>query len=274
MLFVFFVVNIAVAFNLRLLRALRGEPVFCFKLQNLRTLRGEKIICVLPTNNSQFLMLNSTLKTQNSKLFIVSALLVFLFSATWLNSNSARHFRTDLKQSILNELIYINPPAPGAKVDAIYVLGGSQRSLEFKYKTAADLFHKGICKRIWILSRPGKTEYSRSLRRNLTNDEWSVLKLKEFGVPEENVEPIKIDEGFFGTYSEAKGISSQLKIRGYKDILLISSREHTYRAKISFENFLKEQIVSIYTQASEERVLLRTAILEFNKLKIYQYFLI
>jgi len=56
-------------------------------------------------------------------------------------------------------------------------LGGSQRSLELKYKTASELFHKGICKRIWILSRPGKTEYSKSLRRNLTNDECSLLLL-------------------------------------------------------------------------------------------------
>jgi hypothetical protein len=97
---------------------------------------------------------------------------------------------------------------------------------------------------------------------------------KEYGVPEENVEPIKIDEGFFGTFSEAKGISSQIKIRGYKAILLISSREHTYRVKISFDNFLKNQNIKIYTQGSGQKVLLRHAIVEFIKLKIYQYFLI
>ena len=86
---------------------------------------------------------------------------------------------------ILDELIYIDPPPAGAKVDVIYVLGGSQRSLEFKYKKASELYHKGICKRIWILSRPGITEYSVSLGRNLTNEEWSILKLTEFGVPTE-----------------------------------------------------------------------------------------
>jgi len=222
----------------------------------------------------------------HKKLCVLSALLVFVFSAIWLNTGSANAIRTDLKQSILNELIYVNPPAPGAKVDVIYVLGGNQRSLELKYKTAADLFHKGICKRIWILSRPGKTEYSRSLRRNLTNDEWSVLKLKEYGVPAENVEQIKIDEGFFGTFSEAKGISSLIKGRGYNDILLISTLDHTHRVKISFDNFLKNQNISVYAcpvksgfyltgvQASEERILLRHAIVEFIKLKIYQYFLV
>ena len=78
-----------------------------------------------------------------------SALFVFILSAIWLNSGRSIDFRTDLKHLILNELIYIDPPPSGTKVDAIYVLGGSQRSLDIKYKKAAELFHKGMCKRIW-----------------------------------------------------------------------------------------------------------------------------
>ncbi|MCD6565659.1 MAG: hypothetical protein J7K53_06915, partial [Bacteroidales bacterium] len=142
------------------------------------------------------------------------------------------------------------------------------------YKTASELYHKGICKRIWILSRPGITEYSISLGRNLANNEWSILKLKEFGVPEEDVEALKIKEGFFGTFSEAKGISSLIKKQGYKSLLLVSSPEHLYRAEISFDNFLKDQNISIYVQGSEERVLLRQLIVEFIKLKVYQYLLV
>jgi len=221
-------------------------------------------------------MLNSKLKIQNSKLyFFSSALFVFALPAIWLNTNSAGHFRTDLKRFILSELVYNNPSPFGAKADAIYVLGGSQRSLEFKYKTAADLFHQGISNRIWILSRPGKTEFSRSLGRNLTNDEWSIQKLKEFGVPEKNVETIKIESRFFGTFTEAKGISSLLKRRGYKDIVLISSDDHTKRIKVSFDNFLKgQENIKTYTQSSGERILLRHAIFEFIKLNVYQYLLI
>ncbi len=199
------------------------------------------------------------------------ALLAFTLSFIWLNSNSAGHVRADLKHLLLDELIRINPPASRAKVDAIYVLGGSQRSLELKYKTAADLFHEGVCKRILILSRPGKTEYSKSLRRNLTNDEWSLLKLKEFGVPAEDIEAIKIKEGFFGTFAEAKGISSLIKNRGYKSLLLVSSPYHTRRLKISFGNFLKNQNTSLLIQGSEAKAFLRDLIVEFFKLKIYQY---
>jgi len=209
-------------------------------------------------------------------LFIISfgALFVFLFSAIWLNSEYSSAFRTDLKHLILDELIYINPLPSGSEVDAIYVLGGSQTSLGHRYKTASELYHKGICKRIWILSRPGITEYSISLGRNLANNEWSILKLKEFGIPEEDVEALKIKEGFFGTFSEAKGISSLIKKQGYKSLLLVSSPEHLYRAEISFDNFLKDQNISIYVQGSEERVLLRQLIVEFIKLKVYQYLLV
>ena len=160
-----------------------------------------------------------------------SALLAFTLFLVWLNSNSASNFRADLRHLLSNELIHVNPPAPGTKVDALYVLGGGQTSLKYRYKTVADLFYKGICKRILILSSTGKTEYSRSLGRNLTNDEWSILKLKEFGVPKEHIEPVKIESGFFGTFTEAKGISSLIKIRGYKSLLLVSTPYHSHRLK-------------------------------------------
>jgi len=209
-------------------------------------------------------------------LFLVSfgALFVFLFSAIWLNSTSSSAFRTDLKHLILSELIDTNSLPSGAKVDAIYVLGGSQTSLELKYKTASELYHKGICKRIWILSRPGITEYSVSLGRNFTNNEWSILKLAEFGVPAECIEPIKIKEGFFGTFTEAKGISFLVEKQGYKSLLLISSPEHLHRAEISFDNFLKDQNTSMYVQESGGCILLRYLLVEFIKLKVYQYLLV
>ena len=206
-------------------------------------------------------------------LILFSALIAFTLSLIWLNSSRASQVRADLKHLLSDELISINPPVH-TKVDAIYALGGSQTSLEYRYKTAADLFHKGICKRILILSRRNKTEYSPALERNLTNDEWSILKLNEFGVPIEHIEPIKIKEGFFGTFAEAKGISSIIKRRGYKSLLLVSSPYHTHRVKISFNNFLKNENTSLIIQGSESKAFLRDLFVEFFKLKIYQYFLI
>jgi hypothetical protein len=175
---------------------------------------------------------------------------------------------------IRHKIVYTNPLPYGAKADIIYVLGGPPESLELKYKTAAELFHKKVCRNIWILSRPGKTYYSDDLKRNLTNDEWSLLQLNESGVPGENVEAIQIEKGFFGTFSEAKGISALLKRRRYQDIILISSPHHTYRTGISFDKFSKNQNATIYVHASDERVGLRHLIVEFIKFKLYQYFLV
>jgi len=69
-------------------------------------------------------------------------------------------------------------------------------------------------------------------------------------------------------------IPSMLKSSKYKDIVLISSDYHTKRIKISFDHFLKDQDIKKYTYGSGEKILLRHAIVEFIKLKVYQYFLI
>ena len=217
------------------------------------------------------------LKNRSSSLSLVSlitilavALFIFWFNGTGDFKNSLGN---GLNHFLLNELIRFIPPPPNAKVDVIYIMGGAQRSLEYKYKIAADLFHKGTCNRIWILSRPGKTEYNPSVGKNLTNDEWSLLKFNEFGVQKEYVEPIKMKEGFFGTFSEAKGISSLMEGKSYKSILLISVPYHTRRTIVSFRNFLNNHNIALYIQGSGENVFLRDLIVEFLKLKIYQYFL-
>ena len=195
-------------------------------------------------------------------------------SAVWLNSNHAQAFRTDLKQSIIKELISIKSPAPEEKVDVIYVLGGNQASLGFKAKTVSGFFQKGICKRIWVSSLSGITEYNQVLGRNWTKNEYTLMKLKKFGIPNKYVELIKIKEGFFGTFSEAEKISSLLEEKGYKSILLVAQPYHTQRVNLSFNKYLADQNVSMYIQGSGERMWMRHLIVEYIKLKVYKYFLI
>src|SRR5205807_127776 len=116
----------------------------------------------------------------------------------------------------------------------IYVLSGAQQSLEDRFKTAADLYHQGMASKILILSRTGITAYSPMIDRNLTNDEWTVEKLVSLGVPKEDIELVKIENGFFGTFTEAEGISNLVLNRGYKSLILVSSRYHTRRVWESF----------------------------------------
>jgi hypothetical protein len=192
-----------------------------------------------------------------------------------LAEHSASRGLTDLKENIRyrlkKELIVVDPLPPSAIIDAVYILGGCQSSLEEKFK---EYYHNGICKRILILSRPGITEYSGPLGRNLTNNEWAVLKLKKLGVSEKNIEPIDIGQGFFGTLTEAKSISMLIKKRGYKSLMLITSPYHTKRVKVSFTSMLKDTGIILCVRGSEEKFSFSELVVEFIKLKIYEYFLI
>ena len=179
-----------------------------------------------------------------------------------------------LKPLIEDKLIHTDTIPLKIKAAAIYVLGGSQGSLESRFEVAANLYHDSGAPRIMILSRPGITQYSHRLERNLTNDEWSLLKFKQLGVPKEAVEAITIKEEFFGTLREAKAISKLIKERGYESTILISSPCHTRRVKISFQKFLTDENVPFFVQASDGRPSTMGLISEFIKLKIYQLFLV
>jgi len=210
------------------------------------------------------------------RLILVAACVFLILSslALWLVTETSGALRANLENLIREELIREDRKICTDAVDSIYLLGGSPRSLELKFKTAAALYHDGVCKRILILSRPGKTEYSKLLGRNLTNDEWAILKLEKLGIPKIHVEAIPIENGFFGTLTEAKGISKLILERGYKSIILISSPYHTHRVKISFEKFLNNHDVAFYVQGSGERGSLKPLIREFIKLIIYKIFLV
>jgi len=206
--------------------------------------------------------------------FILSLFSILIVFAALLGSNNARIFRADLKQSIRKELINVVPPAPGEKIDVIYILGGNQTSMELKSKTASEFFQNGMCNKIWIMSGSGITEYSKKLGRNWTKNEYAIKQLKESGIPKKNIELVKVQEKFFGTLSEAKDISSLIQQKQFKSILLIAQPYHTHRVNISFNKFLAGQNISLYIQDSGERMLLRHLMAEYIKFKIYQHFLI
>ena len=222
-----------------------------------------------PTNPS-----NSRFIKRTVFFLLLFILAVFTISFLWLKSESSSTFKAKIEDSIRKELISMDQIPSQTKVDAIYVLGGSQKSLALKFNTAARLYHDGICNKILILDRPGITEHSRKLGRNLTNNEWAIKKLQQFGIPRENIEPISMESGFFGTLTEAKHISQLVDKRDYKNLILITAPYHTKRTKMCFENFLKGNDIAINVQGSTENAPLKYLIIEFIKLKIYKHFLI
>ncbi len=219
------------------------------------------------------LPLNQFSKKRPIAIGLITCCVAFL-GATWLNSDYAGQFRYDVRRAILDELVNIKPLSQGETVDVIYVLGGGQTSQRYKYEKVAELFKAGVTKKIWIINTPGITEYSEKLKRNYTNNEWALSELKEFGVPEENVEFVNVKKRFFGTFSEARDISVLLKHQRYKRILLLTQRYHTKRVMISFRHFLSDTDTSMFIQASAEKQVLRETIVEIIKLIIYKWFLV
>ncbi len=156
----------------------------------------------------------------------------------------------------------------------IYVLGGSEKSLEERYKTAAFLYHEGLSKRILILSVPGITEYDPALGRNLTNDEWSVKQLTRYGVKSVDVEPVTLHKGLLGTFTEASGIPELVARRGYKQLILVTSLYHTKRTWVSFTRMSEDGKLRLAIYGADDPEGLSGLLYEYRKLALYTQLLL
>ncbi len=154
----------------------------------------------------------------------------------------------------------------------VYILGGMQESLRYQCETVGRLYAEGAARNVLVLHRPGITEYSPALGRNLTNDEWAAEKLKEEGVAVENVEFIPVPPASFDTFAEARVISSLARSRRVKRLVLVSSTHHTKRVWLSFSHFNVDNAFEFYTYGSEERAGIFELLMENMKLGMYRYF--
>lgn len=181
--------------------------------------------------------------------------------------------------TLMNELSVKNMITPGANAafrkseTMIYVLGSTQERLKNHYRTAAALYMEGVAGKIYILSRPGITEYSPKLLRNLTNDEWSVRELGTLGVPAGDVEAVPVPSSFFGTFREGSEISRFARERGYKRLVLVTSPHHASRAFLSFSHFAGGTM-EVYVQSSSDPASLGTLFAEYGKYIWYRWVLI
>lgn len=155
-----------------------------------------------------------------------------------------------------------------------YILGGRQESLMYQCKTAGRLYAEGAVRNVLVLHRPGITEYSSVLGRNLTNDEWATGKLKEEGVAVENVEFIPVPPAFFDTFAEAREISALVRSRRIKRLILVSSTHHTKRVWLSISHFNADNAFESYIYGSEERAGIIELLRENLTLRTYRYFVL
>lgn len=179
-----------------------------------------------------------------------------------------------VRTRLLVHLCEVHPAPPASSVDAIYVLGGGQTSLEKRFPIVASLYKDQIARRVLILSRPGITEYSAGLRRNLTNDEWAYGKLSELGINRSDIETVPVEKSFFGTLSEAAAISSLVKDRGYKTLILVTSDYHTQRVWKTFSTLMKNTDITLYIYTAADPATILNLTRELAKLLVYNIFLL
>jgi uncharacterized SAM-binding protein YcdF (DUF218 family) len=161
------------------------------------------------------------------------------------------------------------PGSASSVNDVVYVLGGTPESLKLKLLTAAKLLREGRAARVLVMSRQELMHFSPALGRNLLADEWVVENLRALEVTADAIEFLAIEEGFFGTWSEAKGVSRFVEERGYRRIILVTSAFHSRRVWESFSSTMKQPEM-IFLSLSEERAYFRDLLVEYVKLLLYR----
>jgi len=217
-------------------------------------------------------------------LFLI--VLILAATGTYVAMAESEYFRTyrmilraGIHDTLMNELSMKSMIPRGANAASgksetmIYVLGSAQERLKHHYRTAAALYKEGVADRIYILSRPGITEFSPKLLRNLTNDEWSVRELGTLGVPAGDVEAVPVPSGFFGTFCEGSRISRFARERGYRRLVLVSSPHHARRVHLTFSHFAGATM-EVYVPASSDPASLGTLFAEYGKYVWYRRVLI
>ncbi len=207
--------------------------------------------------------------------FLVMPALLLIFAALLLADNRMGHYsRMILREAIENDLVNIDKWPESRTFDAMYILGGHHRSQKYKFETASRIHKQKICRNIIFLSVEDTTAFDQNLSRNFTNDEWSLLKMKNMGIPASDVMALTMEEGMLGTMNEAENVAKLVMRRGYASLLIVAAPYHSQRVRISYEHFLKNSNIDLVILGSGEQVYLKSLVLEWIKLKLYKIFLL
>jgi uncharacterized SAM-binding protein YcdF (DUF218 family) len=167
------------------------------------------------------------------------------------------------------------PAMPNDIVDPsgaiIYVLGGSEKSLEARLRTAARLHRAGEAQKILFFAAPGITRFDPALGRNLTNQEWTLRELQALGVGADFAEPLALEQpACFGTRAEARALAGRSGERGYRSVVLVTSALHGRRALRTFIDAFKEYPdARLVLSLTEEQASLEQLLVEYGKLLLY-----
>jgi len=181
-------------------------------------------------------------------------------------------FQHRIARVVLEQLTYVRhlPESGFVEKDVAYVLGGTTESLNAKLRVAAQLFRARRVARLLVLSQPSIMEFSPSLGRNLTANEWMIESARSLGVEVGALEFVPIEDGFFGTWSEARSLARWVRERGYRRLVLVTSPFHSRRVWESFSHTVEQPDSRLFLYASDEWAGLRQLLTEYGKLTVYR----
>lgn len=159
---------------------------------------------------------------------------------------------------------------PPKRAEVLYVLGGAGADYKKLINRAADLYQTGLTDRIILFKSEVDWGYDSTLRRNITKNEGEIMRLTGHGVPPDHIDLIPVNEGFFGTLSEARDLSDYLAQKKVKSVILVASYWHTRRVFVSFGHYLHQKNIDMYIAHAQGEFGTQAMVTEIIKLWAYQ----
>jgi uncharacterized SAM-binding protein YcdF (DUF218 family) len=180
--------------------------------------------------------------------------------------------KNDIADFLVSRLTYVRhlPDTASSDSDVVYVLGGTPDSLKWKIQSASKLLQDRRAARVLVLRQQGIMAFSADLGRNLTTDEWTLETLRAHGIRPEVTEFVDFEPGFFGTWSEAQGLSRFARQRGYRRLILVTSLSHSRRTWESFSRTVEHPDARLFLYVSDESADFRHLLPEYTKLLVYR----
>lgn len=206
----------------------------------------------------------------------IKLILIFLIFFTFLLFPFARH----RVLGGMGKFLVLEDPTEQA--DLAVILSGSYWD---RAREAVDVYKEGYVRRILIMNELRPTSYDELLSLGIKvplSHEIDHKILLSYKVPPASIHVM--DEEANSTYQEAKLIRQYVREKGFKSVIVITSRFHTRRACMTIASFLGKKFKVICRPSRydpfrpknwwQERKQIENVILEYEKLTVYLPFIL
>ena len=173
-------------------------------------------------------------------------------------------------------LVYHQPPQ---QADVIVILANWDDTI-VRARAGADLYKSGLAKTIFVPRMERMEGHEEIAQRGITipeNQDLLIIILQGLGVPLAAIDTSA--QEVTDTWDEAQQASHFIEAKGYKTVLLVTSKYHARRASLIFEDALKDKatvisVPSAYDSSDPETWWKRNkdatrVIMEYQKLLVY-----